>query len=241
MTNIKNFRQLANGIYNQEGKKIKSNMIFRSGELSKASTDDIQEIIDYGIKAIYDLRNPFEQQIQINHPQFEIYGFNISQSTAKKRMQTDFLMELANSDVEAFMISLYRDYLALSPVLKPLFKQLIHERKPFVFHCSAGKDRTGVVGALIMSLLNFEKDVIIHEYLTIDPKILEDAINSQINQGLSEEIIHKIKPLSGVNQRYLDVFFDTIISKYKSIENYYDKFLELTEEGINQFRAFYLE
>lgn len=241
MTNIKNFRQLANGIYNQEGKKIKSNMIFRSGELSKASTDDIQEIIDYGIKTIYDLRNPYEQQIQINHPQFEIYGFNISQSTAKKRMQTDFLMELANSDVEAFMISLYRDYLALSPVLKPLFKQLIHERKPFVFHCSAGKDRTGVVGALIMSLLNFEKDAIIHEYLTIDPKILEDAINSQINQGLSEEIIHKIKPLSGVNQRYLDVFFDTIISKYKSIENYYDKFLELTEEGINQFRAFYLE
>lgn len=135
-------------------------------------------------------------------------------------------MELANSDVEAFMISLYRDYLALSPVLKPLFKQLIHERKPFVFHCSAGKDRTGVVGALIMSLLNFEKDAIIHEYLTIDPKILEDAINSQIKQGLSEEIIDKIKPLSGVNKSYLDVFFETIISKYQTLENYYYKFLE---------------
>ena len=65
--------------------QIKSNIFICSGELSKASTDDIQEIIDYGIKTIYDLRNPYEQQIQINHPQFEIYGFNISQSTERKK------------------------------------------------------------------------------------------------------------------------------------------------------------
>ncbi|MFA7055910.1 MAG: tyrosine-protein phosphatase, partial [Acholeplasmataceae bacterium] len=86
MTHIKNFRELAKGIYNHEGKKIKPNLIFRSGELSKASNNEIQEMVDYGIKTIYDLRNPYEQQIQINHPGFEIYGFNISQSTAKKRM-----------------------------------------------------------------------------------------------------------------------------------------------------------
>lgn len=241
MENIHNFRGLAEGLRNKEGRQIKKNMIYRSGELSKASNDDIQKLINFNINTIYDLRSPYEQLNQLKHPHFEILNFNVSQSTSKKRMDPDFLIKLAQSDVEQFMISLYRDYLALSTVLKPLFQHIIHQRDPFMFHCSAGKDRTGIVGTLLMDLLDFDMSSIYKEYLQIDPRILEEAMNHQRSDGLSEEIINKIKPLSGIDPKYLDEFYKTIYKNYKTMDEYFQQFIGLSKDEILTFKNHYLE
>jgi len=240
VTHIKNFRPLAKDFKNHHGKVIKKDMIFRSGELSKASNEDVDELLFLNIHSIFDLRSEYEQQQQISHPNLRIYGYNISQSTSKKRMDPEFLKHLANSNVDDFMKSLYRDYLALSPVLKPLFQTIIKQRTPFLFHCSAGKDRTGIVGAILMSLLDFDLDVIYQEYLKIDPKILSDAMENQRKDGLSEDIINAIKPLSGVNKQYLYEFYDTILDEYQTMHHYFKQFLGLTEEDIEAFKHYFL-
>ncbi len=236
MQNIKNFRPLAYSLINAQGKGIKKHMIFRSGELSKASIEEIDEIISLGIKSIFDLRSDYEQQAQMSNSNLKIYGYNISQSTSKKRMDAEFLKQLANSDVDQFMMSLYREYLALSPVLKPLFQHIIKIRTPFLFHCSAGKDRTGIIGAILMSLLDFDLESIYQEYLKIDFRILNDAIENQKKDGLSEEMIHKLIPLSGVNPIYLDEFFKTILSNYQTMNQYFYQFLDLTQDEIIEFK-----
>lgn len=241
MEKIKNFRELASGQENRDGQPIKKDKIFRSGELSKATKEDIDKLIHLGIKSIYDLRSLYEQESQINHPALKIYGFNVSQSTSRKRMDKEFLMNLANSDVDEFMVSLYRDYLAFSPVLKPLFQQIIRERKPFLFHCSAGKDRTGIVGALLMSLLDFDQESIYQEYVIIDQRILIETMESQRIDGLSEEIIQKIKPLSGVKESYIKAFYKAILDKYETMDQYFNDFLELDERDIQSFKKYMLE
>lgn len=139
------------------------------------------------------------------------------------------------------MVSLYRDYLAFSPILKPLFQQMIRERKPFLFHCSAGKDRTGIVGVLLMSLLDFDQESIYKEYVTIDQRILIDAMESQRKDGLAEEIIQKIKPLSGVKECYIKAFYKAILDKYETMDRYFNDFLELDEKDIQSFKKYILE
>jgi hypothetical protein len=91
-----------------------------------------------------------------------------------------------------------------------------------------------------MSLLDIDLESIYQEYLKFDFRILNDAIENQKKDGLSEEMIHKLIPLSGVNPIYLDEFFKTIINKYQTMNQYFYQFLDLTQYEIIEFKKYYL-
>jgi len=241
MNSVKNFRELAFGLRNKKEQRIKSNMIYRSGELSGLDEADAISIKHLGIKRIYDLRSTYERNHSVTNLDIEIKHFNVSNSNSDNQMNREFLENIAKNGAENFMILLYQEYLPFSPVLKPLMQEIVIEKDPFLFHCAAGKDRTGVTGALIMQLLDFEEKAIIDEYVTLDPRVLMHAEESQRNTDkLPEALIRSLEPLNGVKQIFIESFFNAILERYESINHYVHQFLGLNDDQIKHFKNNYL-
>lgn len=239
---IKNYRELAKNMKTKDGMSIKPRTIFRSGELSKIDEKEKENLIEVGIKTIYDLRSRAEVSERPDNIKLNIVNYNVTNSDSNVQMDKAFLEELAQNNPDEFMISLYRDYLHLSPTLKPLFQEIINQKEPFLFHCAAGKDRTGVVGALIMQILGFQKEDIINEYVLLDPRVLKDVeLHMKQEHLLSDQVIKKLEPLNTVKDTYIKAFLESIEIKFKSLDEYLYKFLDLNKDQITTFQSYYLE
>src|SRR5690606_5939773 len=117
-------------------------------------------------------------------------------------------------------------------------KEIVLEERPFLFHCHAGKDRTGAVGALIMWLLDFSEDAIIEEYIKLDSRIIEDG-NRSVREyhQLSEDIVRKLEPMHGIKPLYNKAYFEEIMKRYQSIEQYLLEEFGITQEMISNFKS----
>ena len=101
---------------------------------------------------------------------------------------------------------------------------------PLSFHCSAGKDRTGVATMLILSALDVDKETIMKDYL-----LSKDYIASKYSSFL--KIYPQIAPLVTVDEKYLNAAYDAIDKKYGSMTKFLTETLGI---DIQKMKELYL-
>ena len=101
---------------------------------------------------------------------------------------------------------------------------------PLSFHCSAGKDRTGVATMLILSALDVDKETIMKDYL-----LSKDYIASKYSSFL--KIYPQIAPLVTVDEKYLNAAYDAIDKKYGSMTKFLTETLDI---DIQKMKELYL-
>ena len=169
MENIINYRPLAAGIKNRYGKHIKPDTILRSGNVSQASNSDITALRSMGIRYIYDFRSAFEVAKKPPLPAeiFTTRHFDIVPQAAPRNYAELHVSDPDN--VRNIMVQQYATHFSRTDAYKPVIENILsQESAEFLFHCSAGKDRTGIFGALLMMALDFDISDIKAEYLTIN-------------------------------------------------------------------------
>lgn len=237
---IRNFRSLAKGLKNKDGKIIKPNSIFRSGYISDESKPDFDKLRENHIKSIYDLRNDHEIKRDFKIDGIRIKHFAIPQTQVGK-FDKDLFVKLSNGNIDDFMLTFYQDHLVTSPVIKNALVSLITEEEPFLFHCHAGKDRTGVVGAILMEMLDFDEEAIIKEYLLLDPKVVLDGNQSmREDHQFNEEVIAKLEPMHRVKELYIRSFINEIKNRYGDFDHYFEKHFGITKTMIENFKSHFL-
>lgn len=192
MKSVVNFRALAEGIANQDGFKIIPNTIFRSGNTDKMSPED-QDFLKnkVGVHVIYDFRTEHEVE---NHNLSEVFNvkmYDILQSADPKKMMSMNLQKV-DEMVEMMDRLYYVDFGTtknFKPVLEDIEKRL---GEPFLFHCTAGRDRTGIMGAILMMIFDFSEEEIVEEYSKWDEQSLM-GILSRMADGRNVEITEEIK------------------------------------------------
>jgi len=241
MQSIWNFRELAKDYTNRHGKKIKPQRIFRSGSLNYATEDDINKLKQLGIKRIYDLRSQKEISQSQEHHGIEIMSYDVGNTESATPMDHDFFVKVSKSGARKFMHYLYGEHLPHSPMIKPLMHAIIEETEPFLFHCAAGKDRTGVIAALLMHVLGFTEDQIISEYIQLDNRILPYGRASlEKDPSLTTKQIEQLDPLHIVESSYIKAFIQAIKSEYQSLDYYIHHVLDITQNQIEQFIQRYM-
>ena len=216
---IINFRSLAKDKLNKNGKRIIPNTIFRSGILTFASKKDLQKLKELNIKYIYDFRSSDERQQleELNQNDFNIRHFDILKGTLTnqrtfKNLKTDAMLDE--------MLTLYGESLPKSLEYKKVIQEILkQETKEFVFHCSSGKDRTGVFGIILMLILDFNIQTIKEEYLTIEASSIE-FMRHHFMTIFNVDNPKELDPLITVFEEYFDIFIKVINKKYGSTDNY---------------------
>ena len=157
----RNTRELG-GLPTADG-EIKSGKVFRSGALCFASQDDAKKLHGLGIHTILELRLP--QEIQKDGPDKSYLTDGIPNRLHWPMGNSHGLGREAYISYMDENEKLFRDFFAL--MARP-------ESYPVLYHCSAGKDRTGILTALLLESLGTPREVIMDDYIhsrRITPKL----------------------------------------------------------------------
>ncbi|WP_312767888.1 tyrosine-protein phosphatase [Epilithonimonas sp.] len=236
---VNNFRYLG-GIKNSEGKILKDSLIYRSGNLHKLRRSSFGEIGNIKINKIIDLRT--QQEIKkapdrlpkniayLHYPAFE--DENGELKDAKKQVLKG---RFHKADANKRMTQFYKDYVSENPeVIKKIITEILDSGHPILYHCTAGKDRTGMITALILKILRFDNTVIFEEYLQSN-NFREKIIQKRLDLANNLHFIYPkldigvLEKTGWIERDYLQSAFDEIDKKYGSMDNYIHKVLGISE------------
>lgn len=235
---VRNFRDVS-GYRNRYGETMKPNMIFRGATLDQLTREDVAYMEeDLGIRYILDYRDEKEatlaKDIVFTNATYERIGALQLQQQSEDGFDFGALLqgEMTKEKLEFLMEYIREGYRFMpfnNPAYHRLFELLVRDDGHIYFHCSAGKDRTGISAFLIMLALGMSEEDGMEEYLLSNEylKAYNDLLVNQL--GISKEIEQYCAPLLYVQKENILLSISAIKEKYES----YDDFL-LHEYGLDE-------
>lgn len=242
---ITNLRDI--GGYQTPAGQLKTGIFFRSGELydlSKEATDFLSH--DLAIKKIFDFRRPSEIE---NRPDSKIAQAtyeNINLLSTPAQANPSLKNMVVNPQMENYMFKVYAE-LVLSSSAQEGFHNFLLEalslHKPLLFHCFAGKDRTGLAAALLLKIAGVADDDIFDDYLKTNQarqKANQEILNHFADK-LSSQKLKELEISLSVKADYLKYAFAQIKENFGNFDNYLISGLSLPADYQAKFLAAYLE
>jgi protein-tyrosine phosphatase len=213
------------GYPTEGGGHVRRGMLYRSGSMHALSEEDERHLRGLGIVTVCDLRRVGERE---RYPTRWCDGEGIDLLSRDHHQSSGVLEELLRgeptaADVRAMMIDLYR-VLAdeHAPSYRIMFERLLAGKAPLLLNCMAGKDRTGVGAALVLSALGVPRETIVEDYV-MTAQVLDFA--RLINAGGRSEHYWKlpaevIAPLRASDREYLESMFDALDARHGGVEGF---------------------
>ena len=234
-----NFRDIG-GYHNQDGQKVKKGLYFRAGRQDRMTDKDLAQLSELNISTQIDLRKQEEVLDQGRGP-LEAMGANYINIAVIPEGGSDKLNKLVGDT--GISGKRYLGYLEFGPTSWLRLFGILAEQEnlPVLLHCTAGKDRTGVSTAFLLSVLGVSREVIEADYLltNLDTERQADFIESTV--GYPEEYDReKMITIAGVPQDAMKDFLDGVESKWGSVVEYLQK-IGITQDQMNKIRDNFLE
>lgn len=242
-----NIRDLG-GYPTLDGSTTRWKKLLRGGRLSGLTPSDQHLLSAYEIKIICDFRNANEYQQDVTKlsQQSNAVIHNLSISPGNQQSIVDISLINAN-DMARWMQQLNRE-LALnhSQRFRQMFELLLNTNGgAFLFHCSAGKDRTGFAAALILSALDVPRSTIMEDYLLTaqyyPPAGELDYLTNKYAADNPDVDLELFATLTSTRREFLDAALNAVDEHYGSINNYLETEIGLNAQKRRQLKQYYVE
>mgnify|MGYP004681009371 FL=1 len=246
-----NFRELG-GYLADEGKHVRWGQIYRGIPTGKLTGEADRRLLDsLGLRLILDLRSSGEAKKEPDYVPDGARLVQICGLCAEDGAEIAFapgdiekLMQTAEEG-ESISQRLYRRMLTGNKAFKELFRALEAGETPILFHCSAGKDRTGVAAMLILLALGASDEVICADFEQTNAcrKAEIDAVLAEHAAEIAADPACRMRyyAMAGVDPAAAPFVLDTIRREFGSAENYLETEYGLTPARLMRLRRMYLE
>jgi len=195
----------------------KPNVLFRSDHLGALDESDARQIQSLGIRRVIDFRGVNERASSICCvPGVTVHSLAIEPTIVQ--VINDLVaagQEVTAADMVAHMQDTYRGFVRDSTHrFAQFFAYLLESNEPTVFHCTAGKDRTGFAAALVLHALGASPDEVMRDYLLTNECL---KIPQGARYGLRPEVA---SVLWRVQPEFLEAAFETVDREYGGLERY---------------------
>lgn len=254
LKSVRNPRDLG-GYKGLDGRKIKMNRLLRTGKIHGLSEHDKDFLEKCGLKKIIDLRSKNERE---NCPDDQIAGvehfdFALSETDNTKGGGKDTEETFQRYRVDQYagfkmMCQRYYGHIhnehAQHSVGKILEVLANNRQGAVLYHCSEGKDRTGIVTVIILYILGVDMETIRQDYLYSnymlnDYRAKRDAMFKKNGENLTFRSNMRI--LGSVSDAFLDTALITIEKEFGGMDNFIEKQLGVTSELKEALQEIYLE
>lgn len=234
-----NVRDLG-GWQTSSGQRVRFGMLFRGAALSALSRDDEKRLQALGLRTICDLRGRAERERSpsqlLSVSGISVLSLPIEPSVGASLRDIEATREATGEDALTLMRKAYIAYAReWSDQYRALIAQILRPGSlPLLFHCSAGKDRTGFGAALILTALGVACDTIKLDYLATNRLWRSDSeLASKLPPSVADVLLR-------VHPELLDAAFDAMLCEHKSIDSYFEQRLGLNATTRERLRELLL-
>ncbi|MFC6322558.1 tyrosine-protein phosphatase [Companilactobacillus baiquanensis] len=248
-----NFRELG-GYETAAGKKVKYHKIIRSAGLDKLTDNDLNFLSNYGLKTDVDFRSQTEidkspDRIPTGTKYVSLPVFR-EDLTEASQIEDSVIPEIDFDPTNGYehMLDVYKEIVTEDQSKKAyrnFFDELLgnsNDSDVLLFHCSAGKDRTGMGAVFFLYTLGVPLPTIKQDYL----------LTNQANKGYVANIlkqvekrdaslVESIRALMTVSENYLAVAESVIKETSGSLNNYIRNELHVSENQVSDLQKIYLQ
>jgi protein-tyrosine phosphatase len=219
---------------------VREGVVFRSAALDRLTEADQARLAAMGVRTVCDFRGMAEAEAAPSQlsavPGVERYALPIEPSVGASLRDIAHRREATGEDVASLMRRAYASYaLECGPRFHALFDVLLEEgRTPLLYHCSAGKDRTGFATALLLTALGVAWDHVMQDYLATNDIWRGDGrLAAELPPAVANDLLR-------VSPDYLEAGFAALKREYGSIDRYLERMLGLLPRRREQLRALLL-
>ena len=259
---LRNTRDLGQFI-TEDGRKVRSNVLIRSGRIDKMSKKRIKRFLqEYNIKTIIDLRT----QVEVNeskhfmYPQYvdyyhipvlnqQFFGITHEINKMSKAMMEQRKKLTSSYSGEDYMIEMYK-----SIVFEPssqrhfatVFDVLANKQDgALLYHCTGGKDRTGITSLFLLTLLGVSEEDILDDYESsnfFNAKYIRNReLLMKIFMPTSKRFKKLLSAMLYTKREYLAGTIEAIKEKFGSVEKFLYEKIDITPEKHEKLKKLYLE
>lgn len=235
-----NFRDVG-GYKTQDGKAVKWNKVFRSAAINNLTDTDMDTLKDKHIYTVIDFRGKQEAAAA---PDRLLPGAIYTLSPAGSDSLPSAAQMAAYLKQGGFLEKFYGEggIRYFGDRYRPLFQQLLslNDTAALLYHCTGGRDRTGMATALFLYTLGVPQETIEADFT---------ASNVYLGYSLSKSFepmakatgksIAEIRAAMSLRPELIRIFFQTIKAQYGSVENFMDKELGIGKKEISILKQKY--
>lgn len=251
---VRNPRDIG-GYVGYQGRKVKMHRLIRSGKISNITSKDEKFLLDYGLTKIIDLRSPLEchKMPDSQIPGVEHLDISIAEddNTNGGKKDLDKVFATYRKDQYAgfrMMCDRYRSHVIKEHAqnsLHQILEVLANTKEgAILYHCSEGKDRTGIVTVMILYILGVDMETIRQDYLYSNYML--DGYRAKRDRIIQEKggnlcLRANMRILGSVSDAFLDTSLIAIEKEFGGLDNYLREKIGLTPQLRDALRELYLE
>lgn len=232
-----NFRDLG-GYTGIGGRRVRHGLVYRSDHLAGLTAEDHRALAPLRIAHSLDFRGQAERTaLSSVLPGAQAVNLGIEPTVV---VQVKALLAAgkipSEAETVALMAQTYQSFARDAvPTYARFFQHLIEQPNPVVFHCTAGKDRTGFAAALLLSALGADRDTVMADYLLTNQLYRRSPLVS------TDGPAHVVNVLWGVQPVFLNAAFDTVDREFGGMDRYLEGPMGLGSAAMARLRARLLE
>lgn len=256
---VVNARELG-GIVTKDGRMVKKGLLIRAGRLSGLTPAGFQKLKELNVTKILDLRTPYERN-EYPDPEIgfaETYRISILNEESREADDASKLVANRKVDPEAFvsqfngqfsMGNVYMGFVTDEISKKRIADALRHfvtqpEGEAVLWHCNGGKDRTGLIASLLLSVFGADMETIEEDFV-LSNIAFEDEIEADLKLARKytsdPAILDQIREILGVSLKNLRALFEYFEEEYGSAEGFLTAGIGITQDELNSLRKKYLD
>lgn len=249
-----NIRELG-GYKTKDGREIAQHKLIRSASINHIDRQDKKYLAEYGIKKVVDFRSLEERNTQPDQvipaaeniflPIFPLEESKTASASPKKMLQRMQAVDTAFQQ----MVEVYQHFVTDQHIrgqYRKFFDLVLANEKAnesLLFHCTAGKDRTGFAALLLLTSLGVDQETIIQDYLATNrylKKVVQEMYKKAELAGVSADAIHGIEDMMTAKEIYLQTSFDQIKENYGTVMAFIHEGIGVSRQEINDLQKIYL-
>ena len=248
---VKNFRDLG-GVQTVDGRTVKSKMLYRGATLKKLTNKDVQLLKDeYRLSTIIDLRTKKEAEEQPDAVVEGVKYFHMPVLTDaavgvshEKKVHSFSSLKLMPPMQDMYVNMVKGETLDnLVRIMKAVLS-FADDDYAVLFHCTVGKDRTGILAALILSFLGVDRDTIVCDYLISNRFTCKKAFFVYILLLIirfNHKFAKKIRFSLLAKQIFIDAALDTLEHDFGSMKAFFQTKLAYSAAEEERIKKRFLE
>jgi len=228
-----NFRDLTGDLH----AGLRPRVLYRSDHLGALNADDARQIQSLGIQRVLDFRGVNERaSAACAVPGVTVHSLAIEPTIVQ--VLSDLISgghQLTAQDVVVHMQDTYRGFVRQNTHrFAEFFGHLLESDEPTVFHCTAGKDRTGFAAALILHALDVPGEAVMRDYMLTNERLKPLSLTGWTLPGHVAEVLYRVQP------EFMQAAYEAIEADFGGLEGYFREGLALGDAERARLRELYL-